>query len=308
MSHGLATPLPTPPAHGPGPASVTRRALVFGASGAMGRALLDCLLGDGWTVDAVSRTARPDGPGLRWHTGGFPELPSLPVRVDAIVSCGPLDHFAHWYASATVECPRVVAFGSTSDATKAEAADAGERALAGRLREAGERLFSTAHQRGAGATLLRPTLIYGAGSDRNLGRIVALARRSGVFVLPGDALGRRQPVHAEDLGRAAFAALDAPAAIGQAFALPGGETLPYREMVARTLAVLTPAPRLLTVPGPLFAIALRAAHATGRLQGLPPGAVARMREDLVFDAGAAHAAFGYAPRPFRPEAAMFPAA
>lgn len=79
-------------------------------------------------------------------------------------------------------------------------------------------------------------------------------------------------------------------------------------MVARTLAVLTPAPRLLTVPGPLFALVLRAAHATGRLHGLPPGAVARMREDLVFDAAPARSAFGYAPRPFQPDAAMFPPA
>lgn len=285
---------------------MTRRALVFGASGAIGRPLLERLLATGWHVDALSRSPQPAAPGLRWHRGGFQELPALPDRVDAIFSCGPLDHFARWYAASSIGAARVVAFGSTSDATKADAADPGERELAGRLREASERLFSTARARGAGATLLRPTLIYGAGSDRNLGRIVALARRSGVFVLPGDAVGRRQPVHAEDLGHAAFAAVDARSAVGQAFALPGGETLTYREMVARTLAVLTPAPRLLTVPGPLFALALRAAHATGRLHGLPPGAVARMREDLVFDTGPARAAFGYAPRPFRPDAGMFP--
>ena len=41
---------------------------------------------------------------------------------------------------------------------------------------------------------------------------------------------------------------------------------------------------------------------------LPPGAVARMREDLVFDAAPARSAFGYAPRPFQPDAAMFPPA
>ena len=253
---------------------MTRRALVFGATGAIGRPLLERLLAAGWHVDALSRSPQPAAPGLRWYQGGFQELPALPDRVEAIFSCGPLDHFARWYAASTIEAARVVAFGSTSDATKADAADPGERELAGRLREASERLFSTARARGAGATLLRPTLIYGAGSDRNLGRIVALARRSGVFVLPGDADGRRQPVHADDLGQAAFAAVDAPSAVGQAFALPGGEVLAYREMVARTLAVLTPAPRLLTVPGPLFALVLRAAHATGRLHGLPPGAVA----------------------------------
>lgn len=284
-----------------------RRALVFGGSGAIGRALLARLLAAGWQVDAVSRQVQPAVPGLYWRIGGFDQLSGVPARCDAIFSCGPLDRFSHWYAAAAIESPRVIAFGSTSDATKHAAADAGERELAGRLRDAGARVFAVAAARGAAATLLRPTLIYGAGSDRNLGRIVALARRTGFFVLPTDATGRRQPVLADDLAAAALAAIDAPAAAGQAFALPGGETLRYREMVARTLAVLTPTPRLLSVPPPVFSLALRAAHATGRLQGLPPGAVARMREDLVFDAGPARAAFGYAPGPFQPAAAMFPA-
>jgi len=283
-----------------------RHALVFGASGAIGAALLARLLDAGWTVDALSRAPRADGPQLRWHTGAFAAMPdTLPARVDAIFSCGPLDQFSLWYAGAAIECPRVVAFGSTSDATKQAASDPGERELAMRLRTSGERVFAAAQARGAAATLLRPTLVYGSGRDRNLSLIVALARRSGVFVLPADARGRRQPVHVDDLAAAAQAAADAPAAHGQAFALPGGETLDYRTMVARTLACLQPAPRLLVLPGPLFDAALWAAHRAGRLQGLPPGAVTRMREDLVFDAAPAQMAFGYAPRAFRPGPAMF---
>lgn len=285
---------------------VERHALVFGASGPIGASLVAQLLAAGWTVDALSRMPPPDGPRLRWHTGTFAELPgTLPARVDAIFSCGPLDLFSHWYAGAAVDCPRVVAFGSTSDATKQDAADPAERELAQRLRDSGARVFAAAATRGAAATLLRPTLVYGSGRDHNLSRIVALARRSGVFVLPADARGLRQPVHVDDLAAAAYAAVDAAAAQAQAFALPGGETLDYRTMVARTLACLERQPRLLVVPGALFDAALWAAHRSGRLHGLPPGAVARMRENLVFDAAPARAAFGYAPRPFHPDAAMF---
>lgn len=283
-----------------------RHALVFGGSGAIGAALLARLLDAGWTVDALSRTPQTAGPQLRWHAGGFAAMPdTLPASVDAIFSCGPLDRFSLWYADAAIECPRVIAFGSTSDATKQAASDPGERELAMRLRTSGERVFAAARARGAAATLLRPTLVYGSGRDRNLSLIVALARRSGVFVLPTDARGRRQPVHVDDLAAAAQAATDAPAAHGQAFALPGGETLDYRTMVARTLACLRPAPRLLVLPGVLFGAALWAAHRAGRLQGLPPGAVARMREDLVFDAAPARDAFGYAPRAFDPDETMF---
>ena len=283
-----------------------RHALVFGATGPIGASLLARLRAAGWSVDALSRAPPPDGPRLRWHVGTFADLPAtLPSRAEAIFSCGPLDLFSHWYARAAIDCSRVIAFGSTSDATKQDAADPAERELAQRLRDSGARVFTAATARGAAATLLRPTLVYGSGRDRNLSRIVALARRTGLFVLPADARGLRQPVHVEDLAGAAHAAVDAVPAHGRAYALPGGETLDYRTMVARTLACLEPRPRLWMLPGPLFDAALWTAHRTGKLGGLPPGAVARMREDLVFDAAPASAAFGYAPRPFRPEAGMF---
>ena len=88
--------------------------------------------------------------------------------------------------------------------------------------------------------LLRPTLIYGCGMDRNVSVLAGLAQRFGVVPLAGQAAGLRQPVHADDLARAAFDALGAVATHGRAYALPGGETLPYREMVARVCATLDP--------------------------------------------------------------------
>jgi uncharacterized protein YbjT (DUF2867 family) len=115
----------------------------------------------------------------------------------------------------------------------------------------------------------------------------------------------RQPVHADDLADAAFATLDSEAAHGHAYDLPGGETLSYREMVARVLAALRPPARLIEVPSPLFATMLSVARATGRLRGFGDAALARMREDLVFDGAPALRDFGYAPRAFVPTAEMF---
>jgi hypothetical protein len=43
----------------------------------------------------------------------------------------------------------------------------------------------------------------------------------------------------------------------------------------------------------------------GRADGLGDAVVARMRDDLVFDATPARRDFGYAPRPFQPTASMF---
>ena len=91
-----------------------KTALVFGASGQIGRPRLDRLGDAGWRVHAVSRQARSDTPGRHWLQGDFAHVPVLPRDVDAIFSCGPLDLFARWYATANVVSPRVVAFGSTS--------------------------------------------------------------------------------------------------------------------------------------------------------------------------------------------------
>src|SRR5690606_39187834 len=140
-----------------------RTALVFGGSGQIGAALLPRLLAAGWQVDAVSRTARTDQPGLRWHGGGFPDCVGLPVAVDAVFSCGPLDLFANWFAASSIATPRVVAFGSTSAATKADAADPAERALSRLLRDSERKLHEAAREHGVAATVLRPTLVYGAG-------------------------------------------------------------------------------------------------------------------------------------------------
>lgn len=284
-----------------------RHALVFGGSGQIGRPLLARLARGGWRVTALSRELHLDSPGLAWLQGDFVRMPALPEEVDAMFSCGPLDAFARWYEQSPVASGRVVAFGSTSVETKQGSADAHERDVARRLREGEATVLATARARGAAATILRPTLVYGAGRDATLTRIAELARRWGRFPLPRDARGLRQPVHVEDLAQAAMDCVGAQAAHGGAYALPGGETLAYRDMVARVLATLQPKPRLVELPSPLFTAALLAAQLTGRGTGLGEAAVRRMRSDLVFDVAPAARDFGYAPRRFRPTADMFEA-
>ena len=284
-----------------------KTALVFGASGQIGLPLLDRLGDAGWRVHAVSRQARSDTPGRHWLQGDFAHVPVLPRDVDAIFSCGPLDLFARWYATANVVSPRVVAFGSTSATSKHASDDEHERDVARRLLGAEASVFEASEQRGAGATMLRPTLVYGAGRDATLTRIAGMARRWGRFVLPRRADGLRQPVHVQDLADAAFAANASPVAQGRSYDLPGGETLAYRDMVRRVLACLDPPLPLLELPMPLFRAAVAAAQARGVARELTPAAVARMREDLAFDAAPARRDFGYAPRAFRPETRMFDA-
>ncbi len=280
-------------------------ALVFGASGQIGEALLPILLQRGWQVMAVSRTPRTDVEGLRWIQADLCQPQTFACDAEVVFSCGPLDHFSHWYAGAGDLRARVVAFGSTSLEVKRDSIDAGEQDLAARLAAAEARVFATARARGAGATVLRPTLVYGVGRDETLTRIARLARSTGFFILPRSATGLRQPVHVQDLAIAAHAVVDIEATHARSYALPGGETLRYSDMVERTLASLRPPARLVRVPDLAFRTALASAHALGKMRGLGTAALARMGDDLVFDATPARQDFGYSPRKFEPEASMF---
>lgn len=275
-----------------------RRALVFGGSGQIGERLLLKLRAAGWKVLAFSRSPQPVLEGVQWRQGDLSQPWGGSERFDAIFSCGPLDHFARWYAGSEIDAARVVAFGSTSIEVKQDSADAAERDVAQRLRQAEALLFSNAAKRGVASTVLRPTLVYGAGRDKTLTSIAALASRTGFFVLPTSAAGLRQPVHVQDLADAAMAVVDHPITAGKAYALGGGEVLAYHQMVARTLASLPGRPRLLRVPGWLFAGAVSVAHLGGRLHSLNAAVIQRMAEPLVFDLEPARRDFGYAPIAF----------
>lgn len=287
--------------------TASAHALVFGATGQIGAGLLSRLLAQGVEVDAVTRGAVPasGGAAMRWLQHDlFGDRPA-PSAPDLVFSLGPLDGFVRWLERTPSPPRRVVAFGSTSAVTKRDSVDPAERELASHLQRLEARLAVLCHERGSAWTLLRPTLIYGVGRDRNLTRVAQLARRWRAFVLPANATGLRQPVHADDLSAAAVQAAFAGTSVDRAYDLSGGETLRYNEMVRRTLRCLTPPPRLFEVPSPLFRVAFALASASGRLRDAGKGTFARMREDLVFDHAAAQRDFGYAPRPFAPSADMF---
>lgn len=93
-----------------------------------------------------------------------------------------------------------------------------------------------------GWVILRPTLIYGRGRDRNITVIARFIRRFGFFPVLGRATGLRQPVHAEDVALACHRALEAPAATNRAYNISGGETVTYREMVRRVFLALEGGP------------------------------------------------------------------
>ena len=193
---------------------------------------------------------------------------------------------------------RLVAFSSTSRFTKADSPNPDERVVAQRLAAAEAAVMAFCEERGVRWTILRPTLIYAEGRDRNVSRLAALIRRVGFVPLSGRGEGRRQPVHAQDLASVTLDVMDNPKTDDRAYNLPGGETLRYRTMVERIFEGLGRRPCIVPVPPALWRFGLRLAAP------LLPGATSamgdRMAEDLVFDPEPARHDFGWSPRPFRP--------
>jgi nucleoside-diphosphate-sugar epimerase len=280
--------------------------LVFGASGAIGRFLVPRLLAAGHDVLAVSRVPRETThPRLRWIAGDLPGgLATVPTS-DAILSLGPLDAFAAWLAGrAIADRPRIVAIGSLSEKTKRTSRDPAERALAERLATAERTLAAAAEARGSTATILRASLVYGAGLDRNLTPIAAFARRWHVFPLAPGALGLRQPVHADDLAAACVRLATMPST-GGVYDVGGGERLAFSAMLARVRASLGFATLPLPVPIALARAGVGIARRLPAFGAASASALDRLREDLVVDHAAAAADFGWSPRDFRPDASAW---
>lgn len=284
--------------------AMNKRAVVLGARSIVAPYLVVRLCDLGYEVDCIARRA---GAELVAPVAGR-SLTLLDVRTpgdwaaprDAVVfSLLPL-----WLLPPllpNLEAVRqVVAFGSTSAITKDASADSGERELAQRLRRAEADLAAACSAMGLPWTLLRPTLVYGGGRDRNISAIARVVRRFGLFALPAPGLGLRQPVHADDLACAALSAVDNPRARDATFDLPGGETLTYRAMVERIFRAAGRRPRILLLPEPALVFIVASLGRLGVIEA-GPEVVRRMNRDLTVDAASAGIHLGYRPRAFAPE-------
>lgn len=272
--------------------------LVLGGSSQIGHFLLPRLRASGESVLALSRRPRPAQAGVEWLQGTLPDrVPVLPP-LSAIISFGPLQGLADWLAqTALADAPRVIATSSMSAESKRDSRVPAERNLARQLRDGEAALAAACERHGCAWTVLRPTLVYGAGLDKSLTPIARRAMRLRVFPLPAGR-GLRQPVHADDIAQAVLAALECPAAAGRILPIGGGERLRSGEMFARVRDSLSRS----TVPLPLPAWLLRLSQ-----RALPPlrGPLSRLDSDLIADNGDLQRLLGIRPRPFRPDPAMW---
>jgi len=278
--------------------------LVTGATSQIGHYLLPRLRSAGYDIVALSREvpAYEKCRNIRWITGHiesadaicFPSinvlihlapLSLLPALLPILIKCG---------------CRRVICFGTTSRYSKANSLVTKEKAFAAAQIESEQLIAEICSNNSVHWTLFRPTLIYGCAMDRNVTVIARLIRRLNFFPLFGAGLGLRQPVHADDLASACVTVIESPTTFGKAYDLTGGETITYREMVARIFDALNAPRRFVTIPMIAFQIALWTVSRIPEFRDFNSEMARRMNEDLVFDSSDGQSDFGYTPRKFDP--------
>lgn len=193
----------------------------------------------------------------------------------------------------------VVALSSTSVITKENSSDIVEQTTIKRMLAAEKTFREWAETSGINWAILRPTLIYGHGQDKNLSEIARIIARTRIFPILGGAKGLRQPVHVDDVAFACLAALNRHTASAHTYTLSGGEVLCYREMVRRVFLAMNLRPLLLNMPAWAFRLAVSAIKKLPRYQSWTTAMADRMNMDMVFSHEDARRDFGYNPRSFQ---------
>jgi len=270
---------------------------VLGARSLVGECLLPLLNNAELRVVAFSRRALSNTNQVQWC-----QLPCTDTQTEIRdwICVAPIwvlpDYFNMMEACGA---RRIVVLSSTSRFTKAESGDAAEHAVVAKLIDGETRLQVWAQSRGIEWVILRPTLIYGLGRDKNITEIARFIRRFGVFPLFGKANGLRQPIHAADVAIACLSALQSPLAANHAYNISGGQVLTYREMVLRIFAALGRRPYVLTIPLWGFRLAVSVLRRVPRYRQWSSAMAERMNQDLVFDQTEPMRDLNFNPRAFQ---------
>ncbi|KKA06077.1 epimerase [Pseudomonas ogarae] len=269
---------------------------ILGGSSLLGEHALPLLAQTGLPTSAFTRSLpKVPCPGVTWRNAD--DWHGL--TLDTFLSFAPiwvLPDYLERLASTHVK--RVIVLSSTSRFSKQASPDARERDVAQRLIRAEEQLKQWAVERKIEWVILRPTMIYGFGRDKNISQIARFIRRFGFFPLIGGGTGLRQPVHAGDVIQACLSAMSTPGLPSGGYNLSGGESLPYHTMVRRIFQAMGRPERTLPLPAQVLSRGVSIMRCLPRYRHLSSALVARMNEDLVFDHSPASDWLGFAPRAF----------
>ena len=149
-------------------------------------------------------------------------------------------------------------------------------------------------------TILRPTMIYGTLSDRNISSFIKMVDKFPVMPVVNNAMYELQPVHFADLGKAYYDVLiNEKITGGHDYILSGGEEIMLRDILTEIGAYLSKRMRFVSVPFPIAYAGAWFVYliSIGKIDFREK--VQRLCEPRVYPHEEATRDFGYAPRTFR---------
>ena len=273
---------------------MARRVVIAGASNQLGHRLAPKLCERGWHPLGLARSRAPtDWPG-EWFSFDLsrPDAIHWPEPPAAWVHAAPISLLP----AAAFSCQQVIVFSSTSAETKARSASATERELARTLAAGEQRAMSMAESAGCQCHIIRPTLIWGCGRDRNITALWRWLQRYRLLPVAINRSGLRQPVHVDDLALAVLQLLDTPHS-SRVWTLPGAEALAYSDMLRRIQRCVAGPSRIQALPEVIWR-ALLLCLPTAKRQSVH-AMLQRMGQNLDFPSKDWEA-LGIEPRGFQP--------
>jgi UDP-glucose 4-epimerase len=254
---------------------VTRTVLVTGASGFIGRSLVEALAREGYAVRAAARDPRSAPAGARIEPVTLPDLASpvdwsgLLGGVSHVVHLAGLAHSPGLLADDLYRRINALAVGELADAAahakverlvfissvRAQAGLSAEHAITekdkpeptdayGRSKLEAERLVAAS---GAAYTILRPAVVYGPGVKGNIASLATLARTP--MPLPFANLDNRRSLLAlENFIAAVSLVLGAERAVNEIFLVADKEPISVANLVSAMREGLGRPPLLVGVP------------------------------------------------------------
>ncbi len=278
------------------------RILVTGSTGLLGGALLSLLLARGHEVRCLVRDGSPNASRLearrvevvRGDAGSPWDLSRALSGTEAMAHVAGIE-----YAPQVVEAARragvgrAVMVGSTSAHSAYEFRSGPKKKMEGVVRGSG-----------LDWTIVRPAMIYGSELDKNVHRLLRFLERSPIFPIFGPGTNLWQPVYHVDCARGVYETLVRPAAVGQAYDLPGASPLSYATLAETAARALGRKPRLLRLPLEPIRRSLALAEALRLPLPIKSEQVLRLREDKAYPYDEARRDLDYAPRPFHEGVAL----
>jgi NADH dehydrogenase len=279
--------------------------LVTGASGFIGKPVVDALVEAGFGVRALTRNParwpRPPCEAVRVTAGDVRDVGSLAaaasgasavVHLAAALSDEPESYDVnvagaeHLVAACReTNCTRIVNVSTQS-------AKLARQGLYGRTKAAADAVFRAS---GLRVTTLRPSLVYGDEPSGVFGTLSRFVRRLPVLPVLGDGRWISAPVHVRDVASAAVACLGRDGTIGKSYDIGGPELLSFDELIDAVAAAHGVRVRKLHVP---FGVSLLAARVAAALLPRAPITVSNVlgsNQDTAIDIAPARRDFGFEP-------------